>query len=146
MDRLAEVLGMDPLELRRKNALESGDPMPTTGQVIETPLPTVEVIDSLAAMPIPEESERAGLPGGSGLTTEEHHVIRGIGYAMGIKNLGFSEGFDDFSQARVLLTPEGAVVSVEELISVTDVTAEDLWTPPSEYSLQPFNLLSEPIR
>jgi CO/xanthine dehydrogenase Mo-binding subunit len=101
---------MDPLELRRKNALESGDPMPTTGQVIETPLPTVEVIDSLAAMPIPEESERAGLPGGSGLTTEEHHVVRGIGYAMGIKNLGFSEGFDDFAQARVLLTPGGAIV------------------------------------
>lgn len=110
MDRLADVLGMDPLELRRKNALESGDPMPTTGQVIETPLPTVEVIDSLAAMPIPEESERAGLPGGSGLTTEEHHVVRGIGYAMGIKNLGFSEGFDDFAQARVLLTPGGAIV------------------------------------
>ncbi|MFB3109849.1 MAG: molybdopterin cofactor-binding domain-containing protein, partial [Acidimicrobiia bacterium] len=68
MDRLADALGMDPLELRRKNALESGDSMPTTGQVIETPLPTVEVIDSLAAMPIPEESERAELPGGSGLT------------------------------------------------------------------------------
>ncbi|TDI36206.1 MAG: xanthine dehydrogenase subunit D [Acidobacteria bacterium] len=110
MDRLADALGMDPLELRRKNALESGDSMPTTGQVIETPLPTVEVIDSLAAMPIPEESERAGLPGGSGLTTEEHHVVRGIGYAVGIKNLGFSEGFDDFSQARVLLTPGGAIV------------------------------------
>ena len=110
MDRLADALGMDPLELRRKNALESGDPMPTTGQVIETPLPTVEVIDSLAAMPIPEGSERAELPGGSGLTTEEHHVVRGIGYAVGIKNLGFSEGFDDFSQARVLLTPGGAIV------------------------------------
>ncbi|TDI53924.1 MAG: xanthine dehydrogenase subunit D [Acidobacteria bacterium] len=110
MDRLADALGMDPLELRRKNALESGDSMPTTGQVIETPLPTVEVIDSLAAMPIPEESERAGLPGGSGLTTEEHHVVRGIGYAVGIKNLGFSEGFDDFAQARVLLTPGGAIV------------------------------------
>ncbi|MCH7899682.1 MAG: molybdopterin-dependent oxidoreductase [Acidobacteria bacterium] len=110
MDRLADALGMDPLELRRKNALESGDPMPTTGQVIETPLPTVEVIDSLAAMPIPEGSERAELPGGSGLTTEEHHVVRGIGYAVGIKNLGFSEGFDDFAQARVLLTPGGAIV------------------------------------
>src|SRR5690606_28167769 len=38
MDRLAAELGMDPLELRRRNALRTGDPLPTTGQVIVTPL------------------------------------------------------------------------------------------------------------
>jgi CO/xanthine dehydrogenase Mo-binding subunit len=37
-------------------------------------------------------------------------VRRGIGYAFGIKNLGFSEGADDYSQARILLTTGGAVV------------------------------------
>ena len=110
MDRLAAELGMDPLELRRRNALESGDRMPTTGQRIETPLPTREVIDSLEAMPLlgPDVGER--LPGGSGLTTEPVHVRRGIGYALSIKNLGFSEGFDDYAQARVLLGPEGVIV------------------------------------
>ena len=110
MDRLAAALGMDPLELRRRNALHTGDRMPTTGQLIETPLPTVEVIDSLAAMPLPGPEESPGLPGGSGLTTEPSHVRRGVGYALGIKNLGFSEGFDDYAQARVKLTPNGAVV------------------------------------
>jgi xanthine dehydrogenase D subunit len=110
MDRLADALGMDHVELRRRNALGSGDHMPTTGQVIETPLPTLEVIDSLVAMPIPGEDEREGLPGGSGLTTEVNHVVRGMGYALGIKNLGFSEGFDDSSQVRVILTREGAIV------------------------------------
>jgi xanthine dehydrogenase D subunit len=113
MDRLAVALGMDPLALRELNALETGDPMPTTGQLIETPLPTREVVASLQAMPMPDEtpgSHHSLLPGGSGLTTQPHHVRRGIGYALGIKNLGFSEGFDDYSQARVRLTGEGATV------------------------------------
>jgi CO/xanthine dehydrogenase Mo-binding subunit len=109
MDRLAEALDMDPLELRRRNVLATGDEMPTTGQLITTPLPTAEVIETLRAMPIPE-AEGPALPGGSGLTSEPQDVVRGVGYAIGIKNLGFSEGFDDYAQARVLLTSEGAVV------------------------------------
>ncbi len=34
-------------------------------------------------------------------------MVRGIGYAVGFKNLAFSEGFDDFAEARVTLTPIG---------------------------------------
>jgi xanthine dehydrogenase D subunit len=113
MDRLAGALGMDPLDLRELNALGTGDSMATTGQVIDTPLPTLDVIKSLRAMPLPEPATSAhhsDLPGGSGLTTEPHHVRRGVGYALGLKNLGFSEGSDDYAQARVRLTSEGAVV------------------------------------
>jgi xanthine dehydrogenase D subunit len=113
MDRLADALGMDPLELREINALRSGDTMPTTGQVIQTPLPTVDVIKSLQAMPLPESgpgTHHSELPGGSGLTSEPHYVTRGVGYALGIKNLGFSEGSDDFAQARVRIVGSGAVV------------------------------------
>jgi len=111
MDRLAERLGLDPLEVRRRNGLATGDRMPTTGQLIETPLPVSEVIDSLLSMPMPDEASGvSGLPGGSGLTTEAENVTRGVGYALGIKNLGFSEGADDYAQARVRLTEQGAVV------------------------------------
>ncbi|MGH8870648.1 MAG: molybdopterin cofactor-binding domain-containing protein [Acidimicrobiia bacterium] len=112
MDRLASALGMDPLALRELNALGTGDPMPTTGQVIDTPLPTVGVIRSLQAMPLPEPPavHHTHLPGGTGLTTEPQHVRRGVGYALGIKNLGFSEGSDDYAQARVRLTARGVVV------------------------------------
>ncbi|HIE22500.1 MAG TPA: xanthine dehydrogenase subunit D [Acidimicrobiia bacterium] len=110
MDRLAQALDIDPLQIRRRNALRRGDAMPTSGQVIETPLPTVEVLDSLAAMPLPGKEEVSDVPGGSGLTTDPEHVSRGVGYALGFKNLGFSEGFDDYAQARVRLTSEGAVV------------------------------------
>ncbi|MPZ54761.1 MAG: molybdopterin-dependent oxidoreductase, partial [Acidimicrobiia bacterium] len=113
MDRLAEAVGIDPLEIRRRNVLATGDPLATTGQVIITPLPTREVIDSLVAMPLPtddESNDPLRLPGGTGLTTSREDVRRGVGYACGIKNLGFSEGSDDYAQARVLLTPEGALV------------------------------------
>jgi CO/xanthine dehydrogenase Mo-binding subunit len=109
MDRLAEALEMDPLELRRRNVLATGDEMSTTGQRITTPLPTAEVIETLRAMPLPEAGGSA-LPGGSGLTSEAKDVVRGVAYALGIKNLGFSEGFDDYAQARVILAEGGLVV------------------------------------
>ncbi|TKA10994.1 xanthine dehydrogenase family protein molybdopterin-binding subunit [Actinacidiphila oryziradicis] len=43
------------------------------------------------------------LPGGLSNTTHGEGIVRGIGYAVGIKNVGFSEGFDDYSTARVRL-------------------------------------------
>ncbi len=110
MDRLARALDLDPLEIRRRNALATGDRLPTTGQLIETPLPVVDIIDSLAAMPLPDVDQLTPLPGGTGLTTDPRHVTRGVGYAIGIKNLGFSEGSDDYAEARVKLTGEGVVV------------------------------------
>lgn len=109
MDRLAAALDMDPLELRLHNALKPGDHLATTGQEITEPLPTEEVIRSVMAIPLPDE-EPGRLPGGSGLTTPASAVVRGIGYAVGIKNLAFSEGFDDYADARVELTAEGAKV------------------------------------
>ncbi len=108
MDRLAAALEMDPLELRRRNALATGDVLATTGQEIEGPLPTIEVIDSVASLPLPAPmtgDDPRLLPGGVGLTTPPSAVRRGVGYAVGMKNLAFSEGFDDYAEARVTLTP-----------------------------------------
>jgi xanthine dehydrogenase D subunit len=47
------------------------------------------------------------LPGGVGNTTHGEGIARGIGYAVGYKNVGFSEGYDDFSTARVRLEVAG---------------------------------------
>lgn len=113
MDRLAEELGMDPLDLRRRNALAPGDPMSTTGQTIEGALPTVAVIDAVESIPLPgplEDDDPRLLPGGTGLTSPRESVVRGIGYAVGLKNLAFSEGFDDFAEARVVMTTVGVEV------------------------------------
>jgi xanthine dehydrogenase D subunit len=113
MDKLADALGMDRLEVRRRNALQPGDPLATTGQIIETSLPTLRVIDELAAIPLPPEDgsdDPRHLPGGTGLTTTRSDVRRGVGFGVSLKNLAFSEGFDDYAEARVVLDEAGAQV------------------------------------
>ncbi len=113
MDRLAEAVGVGPLELRRRNALVAGDPLNTSGQTIEGSLPTLEVLDALESIPLPPESAESDprrLPGGTGLTTPPSAVRRGVGYALGLKNLAFSEAFDDYADARVVLTSAGVEV------------------------------------
>lgn len=113
MDKLADALGMDRVELRIRNALGAGDPLNTTGQILSTPLPAVELLERLRAMPLPPAEpgdDPRLLPGGTGLATPPSAVRRGVGYAIGIKNLCFSEGFDDYAEARVVLTPFGAEV------------------------------------
>ncbi len=113
MDRLAAALGLNPIELRLRNALGHGDRLPTTGQEITGSLPTAEVIRSVAALPLPAEGpadDPRHLPGGLGLTTPRSVVRRGIGFAVGIKNLFFSEAFDDYAEARAVLTAKGLEV------------------------------------
>ena len=106
MDKLAAALEIDPVELRLLNALEAGDTMPT-GQVVTGSLPVAEVIRRAAALPVPgpEELPRdpIRLPGGAGNTTRGEGVQRGAGFAVGFKNVCYSEGFDDACSARVRL-------------------------------------------
>ncbi len=113
MDRLAAELGIDPVELRLLNALEPGDSLPT-GQVITGSLPTAEVIRRAAAIPVPEPEplprDPIRLPGGAGNTTRGQGVRRGVGFAVGFKNICYSEGFDDFCAARVQLRSDGSAL------------------------------------
>ena len=106
MDKLAAELGMDPVELRLRNALASGDELPT-GQKITGSMPVEEVIRRAAAIPVPDPEELPRdpirLPGGAGNTTRGDGVQRGVGFAVGFKNICYSEGFDDFTAARVVL-------------------------------------------
>jgi CO/xanthine dehydrogenase Mo-binding subunit len=106
MDKLAAALGMGPVELRLRNALARGDSLPT-GQKITGSLPVAEVIRRAAAITVPEPEELPRdpirLPGGAGNTTRGDGVRRGVGFAVGFKNIGYSEGFDDYTAARVRL-------------------------------------------
>ncbi len=113
MDRIAEAVGVSPLEVRRRNALKAGDRMATSGQIVEGSLPTLEVIEALESIPLPPEEtgdDPLRLPGGTGLTTPRSAVRRGVGYAVGLKNLAFSEAFDDYADARVVLIATGVEV------------------------------------
>ncbi len=111
MDKLAAALDIDPVELRLLNALEPGDVLPT-GQPITGSLPIAETIRAAAALepPAPEELPRdpLRLPGGAGNTTHGEGVRRGVGFAVGYKNIAYSEGFDDYCAARVRLLDDGS--------------------------------------
>jgi CO/xanthine dehydrogenase Mo-binding subunit len=111
MDRLAEALSIDPVELRLLNALKPGDVLPT-GQTITGSMPIAETIRAAAALePPPEEPlprDVLRLPGGAGNTTNGEGVRRGVGFAVGFKNIAYSEGFDDYCAARVRLLQDGS--------------------------------------
>jgi CO/xanthine dehydrogenase Mo-binding subunit len=104
MDRLAEACGVSPVEIRIRNAVSQGSRL-ATGQIVDTPAPLADMLRELAAMPRPEEPlpvrDLRSLPGGVAQTTHGEGVRRGVGYGVGIKNICFSEGFDDYSTARV---------------------------------------------
>lgn len=109
MDKLAAELGIDPVELRLRNALETGDTL-ITGQRITGTAPVRECIRAAVDAPLPDDDDDpVQLPGGTGRTADREHVRRGAGVAVGFKNLMYSEGFDDFSTAavRLELGPDG---------------------------------------
>ncbi|WP_225846100.1 xanthine dehydrogenase subunit D [Streptomyces sp. HPF1205] len=114
MDKVAAALGMDPVEFRQLNAMEQGAIMPT-GQVVDSPAPVAELLRRVKARPLPPErqwettegADLRALPGGLSNTSHGEGIVRGVGYAVGIKNVGFSEGFDDYSTARVRMEVMG---------------------------------------
>ena len=109
MDDLARALDMDPPALRILNAIEEGSTLPT-GQVVDGPAPARQLMEYLRDLPLPPSGGSRGptdlrhLPGGVGNTTHGEGVVRGVGYALGMKAIGFSGGVDDFSTARVSLS------------------------------------------
>ena len=125
MDRLAAELGLDPVELRCRNAMSEGAQAPT-GQVIDSAAPVEELLRRVQSMPMPaehrgaEDTDLRALPGGVSNVTHGEGVVRGVGYAVTYKNIGFSEGFDDYSTARVRLE----VVNGEPTVTVHTAAAE----------------------
>ena len=124
MDKLAAALSMDPVELRLRNALERYDRL-VTGQVLTGAAPVREVIRAAAYHPLPPPPDPAGpmmaLPGGAGATADPASIRRGIGFAVSMKNVAYSEGFDDYATARLRLE---AGLEGEPVATVSGATAE----------------------
>jgi CO/xanthine dehydrogenase Mo-binding subunit len=120
MDELADAVGIDRVAVRQLNGMREGDEN-ITGQVIDSAAPVAELLQIVSDMPLPaddgtrdphsthdpdgpyDQVDLRGLPGGVSNTTHGEGVVRGVGYAVTYKNVGFSEGFDDYSTARVRL-------------------------------------------
>jgi CO/xanthine dehydrogenase Mo-binding subunit len=105
MDKLAAALGMSPVEIRAQNGLAEGDAI-ITGQPMIGSAPISEIVRRCAALPLPDPEgsrEQGDLPGGHANVTRGEGVVRGVGYAVGFKNVCYSNGFDDYATARVRL-------------------------------------------
>ncbi|HZQ07883.1 MAG TPA: xanthine dehydrogenase family protein molybdopterin-binding subunit [Anaerolineae bacterium] len=105
MNKLAEKLGMDPLELRLKNLLVDGDELSTRAPLAGGKVSLIEVTKACA--------ERFGWndkPQGDGNGWGvESHLKRGRGIASGFKNIGFSIGFQEHCWAGVELRGGGEI-------------------------------------
>ena len=72
MDLLAAACGLDPVEIRLRNAMVTGDAL-ITGQVVESVAPVARCITETAALPLPSSpvgDEIMSMPGGAGLTAD----------------------------------------------------------------------------
>lgn len=108
INKLAVALNMDPVELRRKNLLSDGVEG-VTHTVLPTGVSIREVVDDCA--------EKAAW-GGPGVSDEPVQAFRslpgsasatrhGRGFACAIKNVGFSFGFPERCEAKIVLEGDG---------------------------------------
>ena len=93
MDKLAEALGMDPVEFRLKNALRDGDTL-GVGTPAPGPVSVVQVIE--AARDNFGWGKDREPKAGDGTS-----IVRGCGFAAGFKNVGFSFGYQENCWAKV---------------------------------------------
>jgi CO/xanthine dehydrogenase Mo-binding subunit len=102
MNMLADALGMDPLVLRRKNALRAGG-VTSTGQVLNNSVGLLECVDLVEA----EMRKRGG----------EHPFVARVdgylrtawGFAVAYKNTGFGMGAKDAASAEIELLADGTL-------------------------------------
>lgn len=103
MDKLAEKLGMDPVEIRLKNALRDGDTM-GVGTPSPSPVSVVKCIEAAR--------DQFGWKIDRGPKTVDQNdirstvhrpssVVRGRGFAAGFKNVGFSFGYPENCWAKI---------------------------------------------
>ena len=105
VDMLAETLEMDPIELRRKNALQVGS-ITNTGQELRESVGLVECIEKVSA----ELYRVAGPdPFASRPVEGQPHLRRAWGFSVAYKNTGLGGGAPDKAGAEVELFEDGSL-------------------------------------
>jgi CO/xanthine dehydrogenase Mo-binding subunit len=162
MNKLAEALGMSPVEIRLKNVLDDekllsvGTPVPggvSLKQVVEEAARAggwqeagaregrkAGRLEDWPAGPLREES-------GSPDRAQPSHlpVLRGRGFAAGFKNIGFSFGYQENSWAKVVLEGDSEVEQATLTIAGADV-GQGHHTVMLQIASEVLNLPSERIK
>ena len=110
--KLAEAIGMDPVEFRMRNILHEGSLMS-----VQTPLTGNATIDKVSERCAEEagwqqingEWKRTSKPAAD---VSRPHIKRGQGFACGFKNTGFSFGYQENSWAKVEIHGDSEIQKV----------------------------------
>ena len=139
MDMLTERLGIEPVELRRRNALRVGS-ITNTGQELRESVGLTECMDKVSnamcqVSGLPREELFKPHP-----VPDTPHLIRSWGFAAAYKNTGLGGGAPDISGADVELYADGtfqvrssAAELGQGLVTVMRLTvAEEMAVPPEQ--------------
>ncbi len=139
MDMLAEKLNIEPVELRRINALHVGS-ITNTGQELRESVGLMECIDRVSGA----MCQVSGLPERDvfkpHVKLETPHLVRSWGFAAAYKNTGLGGGAPDISNAEVELYDNGmfevrssSAEMGQGLVTVMRLTvAEEMSVPPEQ--------------
>jgi len=115
MNKLAQTLGMSPVEIRLKNILDDDKLL-----AIGTPMPggvsLKQVIQQAAYAAGREEDTRL-----EATQPSNHPTLKGRGFAAGFKNVGFSFGYQENSWAKIVLEGEAEIEQATLFIAGADV-------------------------
>ncbi|MDD5370402.1 MAG: molybdopterin-dependent oxidoreductase [Anaerolineaceae bacterium] len=116
MNKLAEKLGMDPVELRMRNVVREGSLL-SVGTALPKGVSMPEVLETCAVATGWIKTEKSWQrPSGFLHKVDEpgkkEHIRRGVGIAIGFKNVGFSYGAPEHSWATVELRGKGEIENV----------------------------------
>ncbi len=103
MDMLAEKLNLDPVEIRRINALHVGS-ITNTGQELRESVGLMECVDRVDA----EMRKQTSLPFAPKVDSANPDLVRAWGFAAAYKNTGLGGGAPDKAGAEVELYDNGA--------------------------------------
>jgi len=106
MNKLAEKLGMDPVEFRLKNALRDGLTL-DVGTPLPGPVSVPQVIEAAA-----KKFGWVAVNKSPTRTRRQNPLARGVGFAAGFKNVGFSFGYQENSWAKVEIHGNGEIEEV----------------------------------
>lgn len=106
MNRLAEVIDMDPIDLRLENVLKDGDPL-SVGTPLPAPVPMESVIQVSKKESGWQQQSRKYRSAVLGTKADEAgSKRRGQGFACAFKNVGFSFGAPEACGARIEIRGE----------------------------------------
>jgi xanthine dehydrogenase molybdenum-binding subunit len=133
MDMLAKELDMNPLELRRKNALRNGS-ITSTGQELHESVGLMECIDKVEREMKKRGGETPFAPRADGF------ISKAWGFAVAYKNTGFGVGAKDAASAEIELCADGTLEARTSSAEVGQglstvlqlVAAEELDVSPSQ--------------